>query len=399
MNLVWKLLRQHISIPQFMGFFFANLVGVVIILLGVQFYQDYQALDSEDSFMKADYLIVNKRIGAMSSLTGKENTFTASEIDELNEEAFVEHLGAFTPSSYSVRAQFDVDGFVNFSTDMFFESVPDQFVDVKSDDWDYHVGEKEIPIILPKNYLDLYNFGYAQGKGLPKLSEGILGAMKLKVQINGNGNNDTFSGRIVGFSSRLNTILVPEKFMNWANQQYASQDAPKEPTRLIMEVNNPADDRITSYLQDRGYETDEDKLDASKTTFVLRVIVSIVMVVGVVISMLSFYILMLSVFLLVQKNSSKLENLLLIGYSPSRVALPYQLLTVGLNVLVLILAVVIMLMVRGVYLDMFENFFPDLEIPGILPSLGVGCVLLFIVSIFNIIAVRNKVMSIWNRKD
>ena len=399
MNLVWKLLRQHISIPQFMGFFFANLVGVVIILLGVQFYQDYQALDSEDSFMKADYLIVNKRIGAMSSLTGQENTFTASEIDELNEEAFVEHLGAFTPSSYSVRAQFDVDGFVNFSTDMFFESVPDQFVDVKSDDWDYHVGEKEIPIILPKNYLDLYNFGYAQGKGLPKLSEGILGAMKLKVQINGNGNNDTFSGRIVGFSSRLNTILVPEKFMNWANQQYASQDAPKEPTRLIMEVNNPTDDRITSYLQDRGYETDEDKLDASKTTFVLRVIVSIVMVVGVVISMLSFYILMLSVFLLVQKNSSKLENLLLIGYFPSRVALPYQLLTVGLNVLVLVLAVVIMLMVRGVYLDMFENFFPDLEIPGILPSLGVGCVLLFIVSIFNIIAVRNKVMSIWNRKD
>lgn len=399
MNLVWKLLRQHISIPQFMGFFFANLVGVVIILLGVQFYQDYQALDSEDSFMKADYLIVNKRIGAMSSLTGKENTFTASEIDELNEEAFVEHLGAFTPSSYSVRAQFDVDGFVNFSTDMFFESVPDQFVDVKSDDWDYHVGEKEIPIILPKNYLDLYNFGYAQGKGLPKLSEGILGAMKLKVQINGNGNNDTFSGRIVGFSSRLNTILVPEKFMNWANQQYASQDAPKEPTRLIMEVNNPTDDRITSYLQDRGYETDEDKLDASKTTFVLRVIVSIVMVVGVVISMLSFYILMLSVFLLVQKNSSKLENLLLIGYFPSRVALPYQLLTVGLNVLVLVLAVVIMLMVRGVYLDMFENFFPDLEIPGILPSLGVGCVLLFVVSIFNIIAVRNKVMSIWNRKD
>ena len=55
MNLVWKLLRQHISIPQFVGFFFANLVGVATILLGVQFYNDYKALDSEDSFMKADY--------------------------------------------------------------------------------------------------------------------------------------------------------------------------------------------------------------------------------------------------------------------------------------------------------------------------------------------------------
>ena len=40
MNLVWKLLRQHISIPQFAGFFFANLVGMTIILLGLQFYTD-----------------------------------------------------------------------------------------------------------------------------------------------------------------------------------------------------------------------------------------------------------------------------------------------------------------------------------------------------------------------
>lgn len=399
MNLVWKLLRQHISIPQFVGFFFANLVGVVIILLGVQFYNDYQALDNEDSFMKADYLIVNKKIGALSGLTGAHNTFSDNEISELKAEPFVEHIGAFTPSSFDVRAKFDVEGFVNFSTEMFFESVPDDFVDVKSDAWDYQEGSGDIPIILPKNYLDLYNFGYAQGKGLPKLSEGILGAMKLKIQIDGNGSVENFEGRIVGFSSRLNTILVPAKFMRWANMQYANGEAVKEPTRLIMKVNNPTDDRITSFLQEHDYETDEDKLDASKTTFILRVVVSIVMGVGVVICILSIYILMLSVFLLVQKNSSKLENLLLMGYSPVKVSFPYQALTVGLNVLVLILAVVIMLAIRGVYLDMFENFFPHLEVPGIMQALCVGGLLLMMVSIFNIIAVYGKVMSIWKRKD
>ena len=399
MNWVWKLLRQHISSPQFVGFFFANLVGVVIILLGVQFYNDYQALDNEDSFMKADYLIVNKKIGALSGLTGAHNTFSDNEISELKAEPFVEHIGAFTPSSFNVRAKFDVEGFVNFSTEMFFESVPDDFVDVKSDAWDYQEGSGDIPIILPKNYLDLYNFGYAQGKGLPKLSEGILGAMKLKIQIDGNGSVENFEGRIVGFSSRLNTILVPAKFMRWANMQYANGEAVKEPTRLIMKVNNPTDDRITSFLQEHDYETDEDKLDASKTTFILRVVVSIVMGVGVVICILSIYILMLSVFLLVQKNSSKLENLLLMGYSPVKVSFPYQALTVGLNVLVLILAVVIMLAIRGVYLDMFENFFPHLEVPGIMQALCVGGLLLMMVSIFNIIAVYGKVMSIWKRKD
>jgi hypothetical protein len=399
MKLVWKLLRQHISIPQFVGFFFANLVGVVIILLGVQFYNDYQALDNEDSFMKADYLIVNKKIGALSGLTGGQSTFSSDDIDELKAEPFVERLGAFTPSSFNVKARFDVESFVSFSTEMFFESVPDDFVDVESEAWHYEEGSTDIPIILPKNYLDLYNFGYAQGKGLPKLSEGILGAMKLNIQIGGEGQQDEFDGRIVGFSSRLNTILVPESFMRWANEKYANAEAVKEPTRLIVEVNNPTDDRITSYLQDHDYETDEDKLDASKTTFILRVIVSIVMVVGVVISILSIYILMLSVFLLVQKNSTKLENLLLIGYSPAKVSFPYQALTVGLNVLVLILAVIIMCVVRNYYLDMFQNFFPDLEVPGITQALLVRVCLLAIVSIFNIVAVYGKVMSVWKRKE
>lgn len=400
MKLVWKLLRQHISIPQFLGFFFANLVGVVIILLGVQFYNDTQAVyNGEDSFMKADYLIVNKKIGAMSSIAGKSNNFTKGEIEDFESQAFVERMGSFTPSSFDVRASFNVEGFTNFSTDMFFESVPDEFVDVKNDEWTYAEGSTDIPIILPKNYLDLYNFGYAQGKGLPKLSEGILGAMKLRVRIQGNGKQGEFDGKIVGFSSRLNTILVPEKFMTWANNEYADGRVSKEPTRLIMEVNNPTDDAITSYLQDNNYETDEDKLDASKTTFMLRMIVSIVMVVGLIISILSFYILMLSVFLLVQKNSSKLENLLLIGYSPAKVSFPYQALTVGLNVLVLILALVIMFVVRSIYLGMFESFFPDLEAPSVMPSIVVGVVLLVVVSVFNILAVKNKVMSIWKRKE
>ena len=40
MNLVWKLLRQHISVPQLLGFFFANLLGMLIVLLSIQFYND-----------------------------------------------------------------------------------------------------------------------------------------------------------------------------------------------------------------------------------------------------------------------------------------------------------------------------------------------------------------------
>ena len=38
--MVWKLLRRHLSIVQFVGFFLANLLGMFIVLLSIQFYQD-----------------------------------------------------------------------------------------------------------------------------------------------------------------------------------------------------------------------------------------------------------------------------------------------------------------------------------------------------------------------
>ena len=55
MNLVWKLLRQHISVSQFAGFAFANLFGLLIVLLGYQFYKDVSPVfTGEDSFMKSN---------------------------------------------------------------------------------------------------------------------------------------------------------------------------------------------------------------------------------------------------------------------------------------------------------------------------------------------------------
>ena len=76
MNLVWKLLRQHISISQFAGFAFANLFGMLIVLFGFQFYQDVlPVFTQQDSFMKADYLIMSKKIGMGNTISGRTNSF------------------------------------------------------------------------------------------------------------------------------------------------------------------------------------------------------------------------------------------------------------------------------------------------------------------------------------
>ena len=107
---------------------------------------------------------------------------------------------------------------------------------------------------------------------------------------------------------------------------------------------------------------------------------------------------MLSIYLLVQKNTTKLENLLLIGYSPQRVAMPYQMLTIGLNLAVLAIALALLAAARSYYMDVIMTLFPETDEGSMWGTLAVGILLFVVVSATNVLVVKNKVMSIWKRK-
>lgn len=390
--MIWKLLRQHISPLQLLGFFLANLLGVFVVLLAMQFYNDVRPIFSQnDGFISNDYIILSKRIST-TGLTA--STFSDKEIEELASQPFARNVGAFTASQYQVSCSMGIQGMATFGTQMYFESVPDQFVDTHSQEWHYEPGNQFVPIILPRNYLAIYNFGFAQSRSLPRLSEGLVSTLELMLVLRGQGKEQRMKGRVVGFTTRLNTILAPQSFIDWSNAEFAPQ-ADTSPTRLILEVGNTADERIVKYAQSHGYDVDDDRLQAGKATYVLKIVSGIVMAVGLLITLLSFFILMLSIYLLVQKNTRKLQTLLLLGYSPARVSLPYQLLTVGINVLVLLLALALLWWLRGHYMKMLWSMFPTMPSGSYVPTIILGVALCLLVSVLNIIALRRKILGIW----
>ena len=82
--MIWKLLRQHVSVAQLVGFALANLCGMVIVLVSVQFYKDVLPVFTQgDSFMKKDYLIVSKRVSTLGSVVGRSSAFSSAEQAEL----------------------------------------------------------------------------------------------------------------------------------------------------------------------------------------------------------------------------------------------------------------------------------------------------------------------------
>lgn len=392
MKLIWKLLRENISKPQLIGFAVTSLIGMSIVLLAFQFYFDINPLFSgKDKLLKEDYLTITKKVGILGGLSSRSNGFSQNEIDDLKKQPFVKNVGAFTPSQFNVFGGFNSQKLgIAFNTEMFFESVPDQFIDVASDSWRFSPVDNTVPIILPKNYLDLYNFGFAQASSMPRISEQLIGLINLDISITGrNGLRQQMKGRIVGFSNRLNSILVPETFMTWANQQYGG--TPSEPARLIIEVSNIADPNLSGYFKDKGFEISGDNTTASKMSFFLKIIIGIVVSVGVLICVLSFFILVLSIYLLLEKNMNKLKTLRLIGYSKSIVVKPYEWLAVGLNLVILALSLAVTFVVRAQYLNFVGKLLPVAEARFSLYTVLIGFTIFVLLSLLNILIIRRKV--------
>jgi len=396
-KLVFKLLSRQVNAWQMAGFLLANLCGMTIILSAIQFSSDVMPLFTNgDSFMRPGQLVVNKRVSALRTIYGTSPVFSEDEIKDISGQPFVESVGLFTPSQFSVFATIGSPAIgMEFSTQMFFESIPDSFIDVDLRQWQYRAGSDTVPIILPQNYLNLYNFGFAGSQGLPVISESIIKSIDIRLRLTGTQKSRTMSGRVVAFSKRLNTILVPQSFMDEANR-YLSPGRTAQPSRLTVTVANSADERMAEYLQAKNYDTEGGGTDAAKTAGFLRLMTTIVVGVGLIICALAFYVLLLSIFLLLQKHTERIDTLLLTGHSPGAVARPFHILAIGLNTIVLLVSLWLMTIVRDYYLPRFGELYPRFESAGILMSLFTGISLFVFVSVLNYLAIRRKVLSIWH---
>ena len=391
-GLMWKLLRKHISKAQLIGFSIANLIGLTIVILGVQFYNDVlPVFNDEESFISKDYLIISRNLTSAGAMMGGTSEFSDDDIKDIEAQKWCRKVGRFTNSEFGITASIGVDATHAMRTQFFFESIPTDFIDVDAS-WKFNPNHPTVPVIMSRDYLSLYNLGFAAAQGMPKISEGEASSVPLTFTFAGNGLRDDIQGRIVGFSNRLNTIIVPDEFMQWANKRYG-QGGQLKPLRLIIEVNRPGDPAIQTYMDEHHYNIAGDKTNSGKAYYFLTVIISIVVVVGVIISLLSFFVLMLSIYLLLQKNTKKLQDLLLLGYSPKEVSMSYIKMVVYINVAVLVLSLVLLFLARSWYMVMLSGL--GTKGGSFIPAIVVAFVIMGAITTGNIIAIRKKINSLW----
>lgn len=392
---IFSLLRQNISVGQLTGYFIANLVGLTVILVGVLFYCDSQKDNSErDRFFSNNYIVISKIVEGIGF---SPVTFSEDEITELKEQPWVKKIGRFTASNFAVNGSVALKG-LDMSSYLFFESVPDEFFDIKPEGWSFKPENGGmVPVVLFKDYLTLYNFGFAMPQGLPQLSEEVISEIPIILRMTGEGNQQVImDARIVGLSSRLNTIAVPQSFMDWANS-YLSPESPKqESSRLIIEIDPLRTASMNKYFEERDIEVAGEKKDAGNISHFLGVVSTVAAVNGFVICILAMFILVLSIFLLLQKSREKLWNLMLLGYNPRNLGRYYEFLVVAINFLITALALLFTFMARPLWEK--ELLEIGLGEASALPTLLFALGYLLIVTMFDIFIIRRHIMKIWRSK-
>lgn len=392
---IWSLLKRNISKGQLTGYILSNIIGLSVVLIGMMFFLDSKhSSGNDDSYFSQDFMVLSKRIDGIGF---EPMSFSEEEIAQLKSQPWVNKIGKFTSSQFTLKASVEMGG-RGLSTYLFCESVPDDFFDVRPRDWDFDPQEGFIPIMLSKDYLMLYNFGFAIPQGLPQVSENVIGAVPIRLTLSGQDHlSETYDAAIVGFSSRLNTIAVPQSFMDWANQRYGGDDIESEesnPSRLIVEIDRLSSSDAHKYLEEHEIEIAGDKANDGNISRFLSASSLMVTLNGVLISSLAVFILVLSIFLLLQKSKEKLRYLMLLGYSPAEIGSYYERIVAVVNMIVAIVALIITLSLRHLWTGQLKEI--GLGEASVLPLISATIVYFILITGLNVLIIRRTLKKDWH---
>jgi hypothetical protein len=312
-KLLTKLIHSSAGRSRFVMAVLGLSVAMVLILAAVQIQVNYNDLlhskNNQDSI--ANFLVVNKRltdrnIGATS--------LSDAEINNLKQQAFVQSVGLLTPSRFKASIQSNSDRFP-FYTDIAFESVPNEFIDVTSKDWHWEEGSQFVPVIVPNMFLDFYNFQFSFSQSLPQLTQQVVKMIIFKINLYGPGGITSFQGRVVGFSDRVSSLLIPQEFMDWANRNM-SGGVQVKPSRVIIRTADPGNPALVEFLKKNGLGTDADKTRFSRYRQVVDLVVNISGITGFVLLLFALLVFTLFIQLTIASCSREIILLITLGAAP-----------------------------------------------------------------------------------
>ncbi len=288
-------------------------VGVFLLLCSLQMYININSLIREKNIRKNgfDYISVTKTV--TNENMGQDNRFTPADVQDIKRQNFITDAAPLVSNEF--RAKASAGSIIPFSTDLFLEAIQNDFIDTVPPSFTWRQGQQELPIIFSADFLEMYNV-FAPAQGLPQLSAASVGAVNIIVECYGPlGIKTTYQGHIVAVTDRINSILVPISFLEWANKSLGS-GTPQAAARVYLKTKDANSVDLLNYLESKNYHVNKDKTKFGRVKQVLQGIVAglggfAVLVIVLAIMLFSFYLQ-----LMIARSKDNLQLLITLGYAP-----------------------------------------------------------------------------------
>jgi len=304
------------NFSKWIGYFGLG-IGVLILFVSIQVFVNIEKVLNENSPRKSggyDFISISKTI--TNENMGKDNTFTKEEIEALKNQPMIEAVSPLISNQFKVTAT--AGNVIPFSTDLFMESMDDNFIDTLPASFKWQPGQLLIPVIFSADFLEMYNV-FAPAQGLPQLSPETISSVNIFLVCSGTQKTVTFKGNIVALSDRVNSLLVPKTFMNWANF-YLAGDSTVSASRVYLKMKDANDPKLISYLDQKNYHVNKDKIKFGRIKGVLENIVSALAIFGLLVIVLALMLFSFYLQLMIARSKENLRLLLTLGYSPKWLA-------------------------------------------------------------------------------
>ncbi len=315
-NIEPLIITEKNSFSKWLGYFGLG-IGVLLLLVSIQMFVNIQQLLQENNPRKSggyDFISISKTI--TNANMGKDNTFTTSDLAALKNQPTIQGVAPLISNKFRVRAT--AGDIIPFSTDLFLESIDNNFIDTVPPTFTWQPGQMVVPIIFSSDFLEMYNV-FAPAQGLPQLSPKTISSVNIILECSGPYGTQNFKGNIVALSDRINSLLVPKSFMNWSNYRFM-QDTSVHASRVYIKTKDANDPKLISYLEQQNYHLNKEKIKFSRIKSILQNIVSALGVFGIFVIVLALMLFSFYLQLMIAKSKDNLRLLLTLGYSPDWLA-------------------------------------------------------------------------------
>ena len=303
-----------------LGLPLASLIGWFLALGAFQGFLDFRGLLRDgNEWFREGLVFVNPTVRPSDSVGLTRVGIRPATVEAIQAAPGVSVAEPVMRNRYPLAIRIGGGPFPSLTSEIFVEAVgPGVLVD-EAPDWGWAAGDPSVPILVPRQFLNLYNFGFAPGKGLPPVSETTAARVPFSLVAFPGGEDppESFSGRIVGFSDRIESILVPVSFLEWTNRRYADPERRPGFGRVAVVATDTRSPEFLRLLGEHRLEVGGDRAGAARLRMLLDLVLAVLGAAGGVILVLTVLLLRVEAEELLSGNRDRIRKLYFLGHPPS----------------------------------------------------------------------------------